>query len=291
MELIAYDFDGSLLLQQTLLQAAGLVMRVHDMRRFEQAVRLWATPTVFQRMAQALRPASETPQFSLIGSGDFHHVSLALIARLQTPLSVVLFDNHPDWMRPPHRFHCGTWVYQLARMPHVDRIIIVGLESGDLAGARFKQGDVESYQQGKIVLLPYRPVAVADPAFNTLSSQLATDQSAGIQELLAYIQTPEVYISIDKDCLRTADALTNWEQGSMPLQTVLAVLRALRSHKQVVGADSVGDYSPIRLRSPLKWLASWLDRRVHPRAPLLLASKVNAMANAQLFRALTQEMI
>lgn len=288
MELIAYDFDGSLQLQQPLLQAAGLPLHMHCMRRFEHAVRLWASPTMFQRMARALRPASPNPQFSLIGSGDFHHVSLALIARLHTPMTVVLFDNHPDWMRPPHRYHCGTWVYQLARLPHVARVVIVGLESGDLSPARFKQGDTESYAQGKVVLLPYRPLTRDGGTSAPRCSQLAQHLQAGIQELLAQIDTPQVYISIDKDCLRASDARTNWEQGSMPLDTVVAALRALRSHKQVLGADTVGDYSPVRLRSPLKWLASWLDRRVHPRERLPIASHLNARANAQLIRALME---
>jgi arginase family enzyme len=199
-------------------------------------------------------------------------------------LTVVLFDNHPDCMRPPHQFHCGTWVYSLARLEHVERIVIIGLESGDIAEDQFEKGDMESYLQRKVVLLPYQPVQVGAL---TLKSGFEQHVFMGIAELLAEIETDNIYISVDKDCLRAADARTNWEQGSMPLSTVTAAIRALKAHKHVVGADTVGDFSPVRFRSPLKWIASYLDRREHPREEMVIASRINAAANVQLIQALT----
>lgn len=284
MEIVAYDFDGSLTMQQPLLQAYGIPLSVQSMRQFERSVRLWASLPVFKKMAQSLHRPSAEGQFSLIGSGDYHHVSLALISQFTKPLTVVLFDNHPDWMRPPHQFHCGTWVYSLARLAHVHRIVIVGLESGDIAEGQFEKGDMESYLQGKIVLLPYQPVQVGEL---TLKSSFEKHVFMGIAEVLAEIETDNIYISVDKDCLRAADARTNWEQGSMPLSTVTAAIRALKAHKHVVGADTVGDFSPVRFHSPLKWIASHLDRRTHPREDMEVASRINAAANAQLIEALT----
>lgn len=284
MEIVAYDFDGSLTMQQPLLQAYGIPLSVQSMRQFERSVRLWASLPVFKKMAQSLRRPSAEGQFSLIGSGDYHHVSLALISQFTEPLTVVLFDNHPDWMRPPHQFHCGTWVYSLARLEHVERIVIIGLESGDIAEDQFEKGDMESYLQRKVVLLPYQPVQVGAL---TLKSSFEQHVFMGIAELLAEIKTDNIYISVDKDCLRAADATTNWEQGSMPLSTVTAAIRALKAHKHVVGADTVGDFSPVRFRSPLKWIASYLDRREHPREEMVIASRINAAANVQLIQALT----
>lgn len=284
MEIVAYDFDGSLTMQQPLLQAYGIPLSVQPMRQFERSVRLWASLPVFKKMAQSLRRPSAEGQFSLIGSGDYHHVSLALISQFTKLLTVVLFDNHPDWMRPPHQFHCGTWVYSLARLEHVERIVIIGLESGDIAEDQFEKGDMESYLQGKIVLLPYQPVQVGAL---TLKSSFEQHVFMGIAEVLAEIETDHIYISVDKDCLRAEDARTNWEQGTMPLSTVTATIRALKAYKQVVGADTVGDFSPVRFRSPLKWIASHLDRRTHPREDMEVASRINAAANAQLIEALT----
>ncbi|MDF0378287.1 hypothetical protein GOC95_08710 [Methylophilus sp. YYY-1] len=286
MEVVAYDFDGSIQAQLAMLNAQGVQPVLHAMRQHETATRLWASAKAFAAMASQLRPRTSLPQFSLIGSGDYHHISLALIARFETPLTVVLFDNHPDWMQPPHQYHCGTWVYQLARLPQVKRVIIVGLESGDIDYDQFKKGDVESFLQQKIILLPYRKVQVnaQQPLF--LHSKLAQDLTTGIQEVLSYIDTEQVYISIDKDCLQAADAKTNWEQGSLPLATVTAVIQALSQHKQLIGADTVGDFSPVRFRSPLKWIASYLDRKVHPREAVQVAAQVNAAANLRLLHAL-----
>lgn len=283
MEIVAYDFDGSLAMQQSLLQDRGIQLSLQSMRQFERSARLWASSAVFKQLAQALPRPAPHGQFSLIGSGDYHHVSLALISQLTQPLTVVLFDNHPDWMRPPHQYHCGTWVYSLARLAHVERIVIVGLESGDIAEDRFEKGDMESYLQEKIVLLPYQPVQVGAL---TLKSSFKEHVFMGIAEVLAEIETDHIYISVDKDCLRAEDARTNWEQGSMPLSTVTTAIRALKAHKQVVGADTVGDFSPVRFRSPLKWIASHLDRRSQPREELEVASRINAAANALLIEAL-----
>jgi len=291
MHIVAYDFDGSLVMQQPLLESQGIQLSLQSMRQFERSVRLWASPAVFRKMSLALQPLADERAISLIGSGDYHHVSLALIARFTKPLTVILFDNHPDWMRPPHQFHCGTWVYSLARLPQVQRVVIIGLESGDIEADAFKQGDMESYEQGKIVLLPYQPVQIQADTTDYLSSRLQHNLALGISEVLAQIATDDVYISIDKDCLCTADARTNWEQGSMPLSTVTAIIRALGASKQIVGADTVGDFSPLRFRSPLKWIASLIDRRQHPREQLQVASRINAVANTMLIYALTGEII
>jgi arginase family enzyme len=228
-------------------------------------------------------------QFSLLGSGDYHHLTLALLAQHQTPFTLVLFDNHPDWMRPPHQYHCGTWIYAAARMPQVARIVIVGLENGDLQGKNFQSGDVESYLNQKIVLLPYLPVSAMIQQKNVqLLSSLKQNLQTGIKEILDAIITKHVYVSVDKDCLRAEDAITNWEQGTLPLDTVTASIDGIRSQFDIIGADTVGDYSPPTFISPLKWIGSFLDRpanawKLHANAQ---ANTVNAAANAKIAIAL-----
>ena len=228
-------------------------------------------------------------QFSLLGSGDYHHLTLALLHQHQTPLTLVLFDNHPDWMRPPHQYHCGTWIYAAARLPQVARIVIVGLENGDLCGKKFQDGDVESYLNKKIILLPYTPVnAEVNTETITLQSQLKASLKQGVQEILSHIPTQNVYISVDKDCLRAEDAITNWEQGTLPLETMIACIAAIRAQHSIVGADTVGDYSPPVFHSPLKWIGSFLDRpadawRLQANAK---ADAVNGAANVKIALAL-----
>ena len=120
-----------------------------------------------------------------------------------------------------------------------------------------------------------------------LHSKLSRNLEAGITEIIDNISTQQVYISIDKDCLRLEDAYTNWEQGTLPITTVTSVIRAIKNKFEIVGADTVGDYSAPTFRSPLKWIGSWLDRKVSktPNNPFLL--KRNELTNIALLQALS----
>ncbi len=281
------DFDGSITAQQELLAAFKTRIKISSLRKFQYAARLWTNPKKFSAICEsAINNLSDG--FTFLGSGDFHHFSLGLIARYRMPLTVVLFDNHPDWIRPPHQYHCGTWVYSLARLPYVARIIIVGLESGDINGNEFIKGDVESYLSKKIILLPYQAVEISlENKTVILHSKLIQNLEAGIAEVINYISTQQVYISIDKDCLRLEDAYTNWEQGTLPISTVTSTIRAIKDKFDIVGADTVGDYSKPTFRSPLKWIGSWLDRKVSNTPNNQLFLKRNELTNIALIQALS----
>jgi len=281
------DFDGSVTAQKDFIGRFQSRIKIRNLRKYAHAARLWTSPNKFAEICQAEFSALSAG-FALIGSGDFHHFSLGLIARHTELLTVVLFDNHPDWIRPPHQYHCGTWVYSLARLPHVERVIIVGLESGDIEGKQFLNGDVESFHNQKVILLPYRTVnaEIAKDDYAQLLSYLDQNLDYGIAEIMEYIKTKHVYISVDKDCLRPEDAYTNWEQGTMPLNVVTKAIAAIANKFEIVGADSVGDYSAPKFRSPIKWLGSWLDRKIHRTPSDQTLLKSNELANIALLKAL-----
>lgn len=284
-EVHVFDFDGSITVQKQLLEDIKNRLSVHNMRRYQYSARLWASSSCFAKLCQSVGYSKER-RFSLIGSGDYHHVSLALISQYSTPLTVVIFDNHPDWMRPPHQYHCGTWVYSLARLPHVAQIIIVGLESGDIDSKHFRKGDMESFENGKILLFPFQPVTVNRYPATILKCQLKDNVGIGMDEILRSIPTEHVYISVDKDCLRTEDACTNWEQGTLPLSYVTSIIQHIGQHKTVLGGDTVGDYSPPTFRSPFKWIASYWDRRISPASKYPDAIDKNMRTNRLLIQAM-----
>ena len=284
-----FDIDQSVTAQSDFLQRLSTKINTKSLLSFKRMARLWCSSDEFKKVSAAMQ-LPNLNQFALLGSGDYHHLTLALLLQHQTPLTLVLFDNHPDWIRPPHQYHCGTWVYAAVRLPQVARIVIVGLENGDLWGKKFQDGDVESYANQKIVLLPYTAVEASISTERTVKfqSQLKTSLKAGVQEILNHISTKNVYISVDKDCLRAEDAITNWEQGTLPLETVTACIAAIRNNHTIVGADTVGDYSPPIFNSPLKWIGSFLDRpanawRIQTNAQ---ANAVNGAANVKIALAL-----
>src|SRR5205085_8703257 len=104
-------------------------------------------------VAASLGSAAGDPAVTLYGSGDFHHVSLALLQLQTGPFNLLVLDNHPDWMRGVPFLHCGTWLHHAARLPLLGRIFHAG---GDV--------DFDNYYQwmapwkllgsGKITVLP-----------------------------------------------------------------------------------------------------------------------------------------
>ncbi len=284
-----FDFDGSVTAQYAFLRRFRHLRITRPMTLFQQSARLWCGERHFCKISQSMQ-LENINQFSLLGSGDYHHLTLALLQQHKLPLTLVLFDNHPDWMRPPYKYHCGSWVYTAARLPQIERIVIIGLENGDLYGKKFQDGDVESFASKKIILLPYIATESVISTQQTvkLQSHLKLSLKLGMQEILDAITTQCVYISVDKDCLKAEDAITNWEQGTLPLNTIISCIQAIREVHNVVGADTVGDYSKPIFISPLKWIGSLLDR---PANALRMnsqtkADEVNATANIKLAVAL-----
>lgn len=59
-----------------------------------------------------------------------------------------------------------------------------------------------------------------------------------------------VYLSIDLDVLSPDDARTDWDQGSMRLEELLAALRSLTATRRLLGVDLCGGLTPEKGASP-----------------------------------------
>src|SRR5262249_21267097 len=121
------DLDGSLPAQTRLgrFQPSILPAR-HWGPYLRLAVRFGAFCAFERVLGHWLQARPAAAVVALIGSGDFHHVTLALLRRLKTPFNLLVLDNHPDWMRGVPVLHCGTWLHHAARLPHVRTIFHVG---------------------------------------------------------------------------------------------------------------------------------------------------------------------
>src|SRR5262245_36838466 len=128
MDVRILELDGSLLAQPALLRR-----RPHacDLSDWGPRIRLACGFGRFARFEQALADRlggrmDRSPCLTLYGSGDFHHVSLALLRRQAQPVNLLVLDNHPDWMRGLPFLHCGTWLSHATRLPQVGQIFHVG---------------------------------------------------------------------------------------------------------------------------------------------------------------------
>lgn len=285
MRLRLLDLDGSLPDQPALAQRIGEA-QVIGLRDLGDELRLWASPAALarfrQRLEQAGPPPGSGPEVTFIGSGDYHHLAATLIGRAATPLSVIHFDNHPDWVRLPPAWHCGSWVNRVLEMPDVARVVTVGPCSDDLVWPQLKGGNLAALKIGRLQIWPWRHAPsrmLGGPPLVWHNLGDDANWTERFSVILEDLPTLAVWVSIDKDVLAPENAATNWDQGQMPLSALIQALRQVGHHRHIVGIDVCGEYSPARFSSPFKRLSAWLD---HPRATTQPELWRNAATNSRL---------
>jgi hypothetical protein len=225
----------------------------------------------------------------LYGSGDFHHVTLALIARIREPFNLVVLDKHPDWMRGIPFLHCGTWLRHALRLPRLQRVFHVGGET-DFENAYRWLAPWNEIRSGRVVVFPARR-RFTRGAWARQTVYPLSSEGAALPEVLRTfrdeLRRVPLYVSIDKDVLTAEDAAVNWDSGLLRLPEVVSALTAFleAAEGRLAGADLLGDWSLVRLGTPLNRFCHRLD---HPSPALdqAKASERNRKANEALLRAL-----
>jgi arginase family enzyme len=301
MRLVACDLDGSLVGQSAVARRldAGQAELI-PLRSRAADLRLWTTEAAFRRFAalwRSVKPARGTPVV-LYGSGDFHHLANAFIAEAEGPLTVLHFDNHPDWSWSMPRRHCGAWVRAALELPHVRRVVTVGPCSGDLDHPDTSALTVAMLIDGGLVLVPWRRaetvvsrrfVSARSASFEARAGRLRWREAATrdwdevVDDLVDLVTTERVWISIDKDVLGPEDAVTNWDQGGLPLAKLITALRRVAMERHVAGVDICGEYAPAAHNNPLKAFEARLDQPAPAGVPDLA---VNDRTNEALLAAL-----
>ena len=267
-----------------------------DLRDLGPRLRLWSRPAALDELRTRLDgdlPASLGPALVFCGSGDFHHVTPILLRRAVEAsgcdtVTVLHFDNHPDWVRFANGAHCGSWVGQAARLDAVTRLITIGVCSSDIRKPRPGRADLDLLTEQRLELYAYRApdggaaVALGGREWPTIE---AMGEAAFAAFLPSRIATEAVYVTIDKDVLCAADAATNWDQGQTSLAFLKGLIAAVLRGHRLIGADVVGDWSPPvyggdPVARAMKWGEAWLDQ---PHAvPALAAVAANEAVNLEL---------
>lgn len=268
------DLDDSFVRQQALLRQSHA--EVLPLREWGPSVRLACSHRSFRRfekqISRLLGCEHDTqPLLNFIGSGDFHHVSLALLRRLRGPCNLLVIDKHPDWMRGIPFLHCGTWLYHAARLPAVERIFHVGGEV-DFDNAYRWLAPWPLLERGKIVVAPARRrfhgrrwSQIEHRSLRTKDDEVAGRESIAewLAPFRAELAARPLYVSLDKDVLLASEAVVNWDSGHLTTPEVLAVLEAFvtAADGKLAGMDVVGDWSPVRLDGLFRRLFHWTE---HP---------------------------
>ena len=233
------------------------------------------------------------PGVTLYGSGDFHHVTLALLGRVREPFNLLVLDKHPDWMRGIPFLHCGTWLRHALRLPGLRRAFLCGGEA-DFDNTYRWLAPWPEILEGRVVVFPARRRFVRGgwakiPVRPLLADGTPVDESLrdALEPLRDELRRYPLYVSIDKDVLTPEDAAVNWDSGLLRLSDAVTTLETFLAAAggRLAGADVLGDWSPVRLGH---WLNRLCDRLDHP-SPIhnpAEAAERNRKANAALLRTL-----
>lgn len=259
-------------------------MRGADLRDWGPQLRYHGTPAGIDAFYGAIE--RQLTPFVLYGSGDFHYLAGVLLRRVSQQVTVISFDNHPDWdIRPPH-WACGGWVNRALEMPKVRRVAVWGCGNFELAfpsrlfanHAALRSGSLEVHAWAE------RQKPTVQRRFNCMTRQ---NWRARFEEFSRSLSGQQVYVTVDLDCLRAEEAVTNWENGLFTADDVAWAIKRLREHSQIIAGDLCGAYSP---PTYARWFQRLAGNWDHPKLPpidLAEVRRINGIALGTIWPALT----
>ncbi len=157
----------------------------------------------------------DDPFIRFLDSGNYHYLSFFFMERIKEDFALILIDNHTD-MQPPgfgRILSCGGWVrYAMDELDTLKKVYLVGMSAEHLAEA----GPLPD----KACYLDHR------------------------RDLFIPDDLP-IYLSIDKDVLSDVYAATDWDQGDMTLEELMAVTGRIFTDHRILGVDICGEKKEI----------------------------------------------
>jgi arginase family enzyme len=258
---------------------------VLDARHCGPQLRFSAPPRLIEQFYREFE--SQIPPFLLYGSGDFHHLSALWIRRLAQPVVVVSFDNHPDWDIRPPKWACGGWVNRALELPNVQRVSVWGCGNFECWWPGQMFGNRHAEREGKLEVHPWADERPARDR-QRRGAILRENWRERFAKFTEDLRGANVYVTIDLDCLRVEEAVTNWENGRFTIADLSWALGKLRESSRIVGGDICGAYSPPHYARFKQRLAAGFD---HPKLNLPSAEqirRINSTALDKLWPALAQ---
>ena len=256
-----------------------------DAREWGPRLRFSAPPREIENFYAAF--ASRMSPFLLYGSGDFHHLSALRLRRLVGLTTVVCFDNHPDWDIRPPKWSCGGWVNRALELPQIKKVSIWGCGNFECWWPQRIFGNHRAERMGRLEVHPWAD----DRSAKDRERRGAIVRQDWEQRFLAFVKnlagTP-VYVTIDLDCLRPEEAVTNWESGRFTLADLEWALTELRNGTRIVGGDLCGAWSrPSYARRKQRFAAEFDHPKLSPPEPAEIR-KINRAAFQKLWPLLAQ---
>jgi arginase family enzyme len=280
---IHLNFDGA-------WTADTMQLRTLDFRDLGPRLRYFAGRAALDEFDERL--PRDLPPFVLYGSGDFHHLSALWVRRAVAALgaggdlTLICFDNHPDWdVRPPH-WSCGGWINRVLEMSAIRNAQVWGCGNFELTFPARLFANRAALRDARLVVHPWaerygKSVRDRFDCVNRVNWRSRFDL------FTSTLARANVYISIDLDCLTADAASTNWENGLFTAEEIAWAVGELRARAKIVGGDLCGAYSPSRCRGIMRRLAAWWDHPPLPAFTFEQAQQTNTAALKTIWPALT----
>lgn len=249
MKVVVLDTDGSVKRQGLERHFETGVVGLTDLRN---SLQFYADSHGLMECARRLGPyASHYPNFYMLGSGDFHHLTLLILEMLATPFLLIIFDNHTDCSFLFPKFHCGNWMYHAARLPNCRKVIHIGSTEGCGPVAR-QMGLSTLVRTGSVSMMP--GAECGETAWRERLASLLEDPA---------LKGVPVYVSIDKDVLKGAESPGDWDNGVMEAAVLKGMLHMIAGRFSFAGADITGEFGG-RFHYKFKPVKNILSAMEHP---------------------------
>lgn len=248
-------------------------------------LRFCAPPRIVESFYQKF--SERVAPFILYGSGDFHYLSALWLRRVDRPFVLVSFDNHPDWAITPPRWACGGWINRALESPQLKHIAIWGCGNFECWWPHNIFANRSAQRAGKLEVHPWaddRPIE-DQRRHNSILRENWRDR---FEKFAADLGGANVYVTIDLDCLRAEEAVTNWENGHFTRSDLEWALAKLREQNEIVAGDICGAFSePKYARWKQQFAANWDHPKLEPPDPDQ-TRKINLSTVERLWSALAQ---
>ncbi len=250
---------------------ASLPMRTIDALPFGPTLRYTAPESEITRAFKSITPQLTNENFFLYGSGDYHYLAAwflkHILARPENAalknITLVSFDNHPDWDIRPPRWACGSWINRALEIPQINRASIWGCGNFELAFPSRLFRNKKALANGTLEIHAWaeRQSPATARRFNCMTRDNWRDRFTTFAKSLA---NSNVYLTLDLDALDRQHALTNWENGLFTPDDITWAITELRTHTHLLAADCCGAFSPPTYARPIQRFIGNFD---HPKIP------------------------
>ena len=159
-----------------------------------------------------------------LDSGNYHYLTGFWTEKIQKPFDLLVFDHHTDMQRPAFGdiLSCGSWILDsIQTNGDLRRVFLVGADPE-------LESSVDPECEGV-----YQMLTAAEALADSRWLEAEPDSSDRL-----------LYVSVDKDVLAPSVLETDWDQGTMTMEELLAVLELARQKRPICGMDVCGEPDP-----------------------------------------------